>query len=150
MTFLKAKNENRQLHLIPKVNMNCFIGEYILEFKNQITGEDVEPDTLSSAVRMLNKYLQRHGCNYDISKDHEFELCREVLATRRKELTADGKGNKPNKAVPLTKSNETALFERGQMGLHSPKQLINMLWYGFVKCFGMRGSHKAQQLKWVI
>ena len=146
--FLKSNGVTSSLTDISKETMNVHLGNYILNFKNAVTGEDVEPDTLSSAFRVINEYIKRDGCDYDLLRDPAFEIARKVLATRRNELMAKGKGNKPQKAQPLTKEQENRLFLSGQMGLHSPQALVNFLWYGMVKGFGMRGCHECKQLMW--
>ncbi len=148
-TFLLGKNETRDFKNIPKSSMDQFIGNFIMNYRNLKTGEDVEPDTLSAAFRTLNHYLKRNGCDYDIYDDEEFSGCHQVLTSRRKELTGRGKGNRPNRAKPLTKNHENALFASGEMGMEGPRPLINMMWYGYVKCVGFsQAGDEARQLTW--
>ena len=58
----------------------------------------------------------------------EFHLGKEVLAAKREELSAQGYGNKPNRADPLTEKDEQQLWGKGHLGFHTPQALLNTVW----------------------
>jgi hypothetical protein len=59
-----------------------------------------------------------------------------------------GKGNKPNKAQPLTDDEVDKLYTRGQMGMHNPDALLRMLWFQNTVHFGMHTVTEHVNMKW--
>ena len=109
-------------------------------------GTDYEPDTLVSFHRGIQRHLKEFGYQECIVSSPLFVKSKTVLATRRKELKAKGKGNRPNKSSPLTENEEEKLWAWGQMGDHGPKPLQFTLQFLLTKCFGFRGCHESRQL----
>ena len=59
-----------------------------------------------------------------------------------------GKGNKPNKAQPITDEEVDALYITGQMVMHNPDALLRMLWFQNTVHFGMRTLTEHVNIKW--
>ena len=59
-----------------------------------------------------------------------------------------GKGNRPNKAKPMSKLDQDKLWGNRALGKHSPIALLNTVWFFNTKLFGFRGSHESRQLLW--
>jgi integrase len=127
--------------------MDIYVGSFLMSLTKK-NGDMYEPDTLTSFHRSINRKLEEIDYGYDIVKAPEFKTSRDVLAAKRRELKQRGKGNRPNKAEPLTENEEEQLWTSGTMGLHSPESLFNMVWYLNTKLLGFRGSHESKQLKW--
>ena len=72
------------------------------ELSIKTLGELYQPDTLSSFRNAWQRYLSDNGSKFDLKNDKEFERSRKVLASRRKQLTSQGLGNKPNATRALT------------------------------------------------
>ena len=77
----------------------------------------------------------------------EFLNCRKVLASRRKELTKLGKGNKPNATRALTEDEVSYLYSVGYFGTTHPKSLLRTMWWVITKHFGHRGRDEARDMK---
>lgn len=76
----------------------------------------------------------------------KFKNSREMLEAKRKALKASGMGNKPNKAISLSREEVEQLWSNGGFGLNTPEQLTASMWYSLSLHFGFRGSHESRQL----
>jgi integrase len=141
------RNDVRPLLEIPVTTMDIYVGGFLMDLK-KVNGDLYEPDTLTSFHRAINRKLEEISYGYDLVKSIEFKTSKKVLECKRRELKQNGKGNRPNKAAPLTEQDEEMLWTSGTMGLHSPEALYNMLWYLISKLLGFRGSHESRQLCW--
>mgnify|MGYP001546801570 CR=1 FL=1 len=83
---------------------------------------------------------------YDLYKDRRFESTNNLLTTKLQELKAMGYGNKPNRAEPLTESEEEHLWREGILGGEDPKTLVNTMWWITGKYFGLRASESSQKM----
>ena len=70
----------------------------------------------------------RKDNNYPLSiaRSREFHKSQEVLNTKALSLRQQGKGKRLNKAQPLTPDEESALWEKGQLGDFNGKVLTNV------------------------
>ena len=82
--------------------------------------------------------LKEKGCSFSIIKDREFFNSRIALAGKARKLRNEGKGKLPNKSRSLTREEEEALWENGQLGNSSPRSLLNTMWWLLSQHFGLR------------
>lgn len=75
-----------------------------------------------------------------------FNNSREMVEAKRKLLKASGLGNKPNRAVCLSKDEIELLWSAGGFGTETPEQLTASVWYLLSLHFGFRGCHESRQL----
>ena len=75
-----------------------------------------------------------------------FAHCREALKAKQKDLKSQGKGNKPNRADPLTDRDVETLFQCGQLAMDSPQAMINTLWLINTVVFGLRGGNEHRDI----
>ena len=68
----------------------------------------------------LQRVLVARGSKIDLREGAEFIKSRQVLASRRKELTKLGKGNKENAARSITPEEVDFLFATGYFGTANP------------------------------
>ena len=80
-----------------------------------------------------------NGCSFSIIKDREFFNSRIALEGKARKLRNEGKGKLPNQSRSLTREEEEALWENGQLGNSSPWSLLNTMWWLFSQHFGLRG-----------
>ena len=92
--------------------------------------------------------MHEKGSPINILRDNEFSKSREELAAKRKNLVRQGKGNCPNSTRELTESDEDALFENGQFGVHDPKSLQRTLRWFLSLHFGWRARDESRKLCW--
>ena len=58
-----------------------------------------------------------------------FAKSRDALKSKQKQLKRLDRGNKPQEASSLNQEEIDPLFNRRVMGIHSPQELINTLWF---------------------
>ena len=103
-----------------------------------MNGEDYEPSSLRSMLGSFSRHLQEAKYPIKVMEGHAFKDTRDVVYTRLRELTSNGKGRLPNKAQPLSYEEEELLWEKGVMGSDSPVSLQNAIWWRN-NFFGLRG-----------
>ena len=133
------------------VLLDQFLGAFLIDLRGtDKSGRafEYEPDTLSSYLRGIAKKLELAGYGHDIFKDSFFKTTRNVLASKRRSLKQQGKGNKPNRADAVSLADEEKLWELGVMGMDTPESLLNLLWFATTKLLGFRGVHETRQLRW--
>ena len=63
-------------------------------------------------------------------------------------MKKEGGGNRPNAAPSLTDDEIMSLYQKYQLGQHSPQALINTLWLNNTIHFGLRGVDEHRKLTW--
>jgi hypothetical protein len=119
-------------------------------------GGDFEPCTLRSIISSVDRKLRRAKYGHSIiapfdtgMKDVSFNLTREALKAKQRQLKQQVKGNKPRRACPLTDEEINILYNRNALGSHTPQSLINTLWLNSSVLFGLRGVHEHYTLRLV-
>ena len=105
-------------------------------------GTDYEPGSLKVMQATLDRHLQEKGCSFSIIKDREFFGSREVLEGKARKLKNEGNGKLPNGSRSLTREEEEALWESGQLGNPSPQSLLNTMWWLLSKHFSLCGCQE--------
>ncbi|KAL9975105.1 hypothetical protein ACROYT_G012221 [Oculina patagonica] len=105
-------------------------------------GTDYEPGSLRVMQAALDRHLKEKGYSFSIMKDREFFNSRKVLEGKARKLRNEGKGKLPNKSRSLTREEEEALWESGQLGNLSPRSLINTMWWLLSQHLGLRGCQE--------
>ena len=68
-------------------------------------------------------------------------------AAKKKQLKAEGKGNRPHRADPLDENQVEKLWTTGAVGLKTPRQLLHLMWWNDTRMLGMRGRQKHLNCK---
>ena len=76
--------------------LNLFLGLYIIGVKHQ-DGGLYEPSSLASIFSSVKRYLEQKDYPENIITSEKFKQARDSLATRKKELKAQGMGNQQSK-----------------------------------------------------
>ena len=154
-TFMKdtCPTETRKFYELPKTELDKLMSNFFILAKKtskkptgQTTDDLYEPDTLTSFRNTWQRVIADKGFKYNIKKDPEFEKSREVLASKRKELTNQGKGNKPNAARALEQSEVNKLYETGFFGTNNAISLQRTVWWKLSLLFGYRGCDESSKL----
>ena len=127
--------------------LDIYLGEWLMSLCKP-DGSNYEPDTLTAFHRSVDRYLREHSYPHSIITSQEFSMSKQVLQTKRKQLSSQGLGNHPNKSEVLTTTDEDILWTSGQLGFHNPQSLFNTIWFMNTKLFGFRGGHENRQLNW--
>ena len=140
--WLRQKGEMRSLQNIPTTCFDQLLALWLSDIRKP-SGEEYEPNTLSSYFSSVKSHMVEIGANVD-----NLKMMMKVLHAKRKDLKSQGKGNTPNRAGCLTAADEEKLWEAGALGSTDPETLLHTVWFIFSKCFGFRGCQEFRQLKW--
>ena len=117
------------------------MANFIIAVKKK-DGSDYEPASLRGIISSIDIKLRRHRYGQYIAGDEKhtkFPLTKEALKTQMKLLKKQEKGNKPNRAQPITDSELDILYEANLLGGSSPEALLNSMWFNNSVHFGLRG-----------
>ena len=132
---------------IPAPDLDKLLCSFFKDLRKK-DGRDYEPDTVSSLQRSTERHITEQKLLFDILKDDAFSRSRSVLATKRKSLVKEGRGNKLNAIRELTDEEEAKLFETGEFGNHNPLALQRTLWWFLSMQFGFRARDESRKLCW--
>ena len=93
------------------------------------TGDQYPPNTLYAICCGLMRYIREQRPNINFFADPEFATFRKTLDGEMKRLCSLGLGVKKKQAEPITVDDETLLWDKGQLGDHSPHDLPD--WHSF-------------------
>ena len=143
--FIKMKREIREIQQIPQEELNTLLASFILTIGNK-DGSESEPSTLRGMISSIDRKLRRHKYAHNIissCNDTAFNLTRQALKAKQKQ---QGKGNKPNRAQPLTEDEIEQLYEAKLLDNSSPESMLNTVWLNNTIHFGLLGSHKHHNM----
>ena len=137
------------LSSINKTNASDLLKHFFLEIRDtrkDSLGEEYEPSTLSTYRNGLRRYFleRKDGESFDIGKDEDLK---KKLAAKKKQLKAEGKGNRPHRADPLDENQMEKLWTTGAVGLKTPRQLLHLVWWNNTRMLGMRGRQEHLNCK---
>ena len=91
------------------------LSKFYAEVKKK-DGDDYEPESLKIMQSAIERYLKEKNYPLSIVRSREFHSSQEILNAKAISLRQQGKGKRPNKAQPITPEEESALWEKGQLG----------------------------------
>ena len=109
-------------------------------------GELYQPDTLNSFQNSWQRVLNEKKIGFDLKTDAEFQRARQVLKSRRKELTKLGLGNKPNATRSLEGEEVAKLYESGYFSTKNAHSLTRVMWWKLSLLFGYRGRDETSKM----
>ena len=65
--------------------------------KGKKNGDEYEPSSLAGTFSSIKRFLEQSSYPVPLMGTEDFKMAREVLASKKKDLKAKGKGNRPNK-----------------------------------------------------
>ena len=145
--FCENIGESRDIDDIPAPELNSLLCAFFMKVKRK-DGKEYEPSSLSSFLNTFTRVLADKGSKINLKKDTEFEKTRKVLAARRKQLTKQGYGNKPNAARTLEPEEIRKLHETGYFGAENAEALQRTIWWNVSLHFGFRARDESRKLKW--
>ena len=91
--------------------------------------------------------MRSNGRQVNFLVDKQFCGLRSVLDARMKELSKVGLGINKKQADVISELQENMLWENGQLGSESPKQLLDTLLYLFGLNFALRAGREHRNLR---
>ena len=105
-------------------------------------GSEYEPACLRVMRASLDRYLKEKKYPVSLLDMEEFKESNLIFEGEARDLRDRGMGNRPDRALPITKREEEILWECGQLGCNSAQSLINTLWWLLTQHFGLRGRQE--------
>ena len=141
--FLEANHSN------DVSNLQRWLCRFVIEARKQ-GGEPYPPTTLQSLLSGLLRYMrERRGDTPDFlsKKDARFRDLQRTLESTFSELRKKGVGAEVKRTPAITKEEEDQLWRAGVMGVDTPKQLLNTVFFYVGKVFCLRGGVEQRGLK---
>ena len=137
------------LSCINKTKASDLLKHFFLEMRDtrkDSLGEEYEPSSLSTYRNGSRRYFleRKDGESFDIGEDEDLK---EKLAAKKKQLRAEGKGNRPHRADPPDENQMEKLCTTGAVGLKTPRQLLHLVWWNNTRMLGMRGRQEHLNCK---
>ena len=108
--------------------LNTVLTSYILSMR-RIDGSDYEVSSVHNMFSSIARYLKENNSGADLENDPAFTSSREAKTAKVKKLKAAGKGNRPQRAMPISMAEEEKMWSSGQLGDHEPMVLTRAVEY---------------------
>ena len=128
-------------------DINKWLSKFVVEVRRK-DGAPYPPRSLYQLCVGLLRYMRENGnhLNFLDEKNSQFYEFRQALSARMSELTSAGVGTVPRQADPITRENETIMWEKGVLGDSSAKSMLNTVFFYNCKLFGLRGVDEHRNL----
>ena len=113
--WLAGNGEDREMYEIPPNELNMLLAQMFLGLRT-LKGDEYEPGTLESIQSSVMRHLADNHYPHNIKTDPIFKHSRNVLASKKKGLKQQGKGNKKNRTDPCTDEEMAILYEKSLLG----------------------------------
>jgi hypothetical protein len=133
--------ENVNIETMAPEELDKVLAKFYAEVKKR-DGHDYEPESLKIMQSAIERYLKERNYPLSIVRSREFHNSQEILNAKAISLRQQGKGKRPNKAQPLTPEEESALWEKGQLGDFNGKVLTNANFKNLTEQLGLRGRQE--------
>ena len=112
--------------------LNALLMTFIMELKPK-EGDFFEPSTYTGIMYSLEAKFKEIGvCYWKIRSSPTYAGLQDVLKAKLAMAKGAGKGNRPNRAEPLSREEEEKMWETGALGTHEPDTLLRTLICGGV------------------
>ena len=118
---------------------------YMMSMKRE-DGTNYEISSVTNFSSLVGKWLKENKLA-DVDGDL-FKTYQDVKKAKLRLLKKDKKGNRPNRAEPVTFEEEERLWTSGEFGTHNPLALTRTMWWYSSLLFGLRGRDESRKMKW--
>ena len=131
---------------IPKEELAYWLERFVLEIRKK-DGKEYIPSTLHHIVCGIMRFLRLESDpSIDFFNDAVFANFRHTLDGEMKRIRAGGLGTVKRKAECITPEEETP-WSKGILGDHSPRALLNTVFYMTGLYFALRSGKEHRQLR---
>ena len=146
--FLLHEGQSKDPHELDAPLLSAYLCRYIQQLKRS-DGEEYEPQTLKGIIYSIERHLKEQSYpDFKISTSSSFSLVQDVLKAKMAVSKSSGKGNRPNRAMPVSEEDERKFWESKAFGFHHPMALLRVLFWYFTMLFGLRGRNEHHQMLW--
>ena len=132
---MQKRDHPKNIEVLAPDTLDSILQHFFAEI-NKKDGKDYDPSFLAAMQSSIARYL--HESNYEYS----------ILNTRFKApLLRKGLGKKTNKTNSLTRQEEDILWECGQLGDKTPKNIIATLWWQVTQYFRLQGRQEDHSMR---
>ena len=143
-----AYNISQDITTLCPEKLMRYISRFILEVRKK-DGTEYPPNTLYHIICGLMRHLRQNGMpDVDFFKEKAYADLRTTLDAEIKRLKLLGIGATKRQADVLTEDEEELLWREGVLGYHSPKSLLNTVFFFNGVCFALRSGEEHRQLRW--
>ncbi|XP_041370419.1 uncharacterized protein LOC121384210 [Gigantopelta aegis] len=143
--FLEARGEKRQIHSIPPDELDSYLSVFYTTVRKS-NGDEFQPTSFKTVQNHIDRYLRENKYPYSITKDSVFEQSQAAFRKKRDQLIQTGAGT--SRSNPMKHGDVDVLFEKKQLGGHTPNSLINTMWFMNSAFFGISSHHEHHSLNW--
>jgi hypothetical protein len=122
------------------------VGAFAYEVRKD-NGEEYRGQTLFEMVIAIQHHLRQHGRFVTIMDDEQFLETRNLLDKKMKELAAKGIGIEKRQAEVVSLEMENTMWEKGVLGMDTPGQLRDTLFFLIGLNFALRGGDEQYNLR---
>ncbi|XP_066061931.1 uncharacterized protein KIAA1958 homolog isoform X2 [Chamaea fasciata] len=147
---LHHPSETRKIHALPPADLDHYLVSFFISAKRQ-NGMDFSANSLSYFQHNINRYLRNHNYQYNMLRGPEFRASQEAYKVKHWYLfqKKEEKEEKEWSFVEhLTDEDVKNLLKKGILNKTHPQGLLHLLLTNFIRGFGVRTHHQAQQLYW--
>lgn len=146
--FLNKEGENRPPEKIAVALLSAYLCRFLQDLKKE-DGEEYEPQTIKGYVFSIERYLKEHSYpEWKITALPAFSMVQDVLKAKMTISKSSGKGNRPNRAMPISSEEEAKFWDTKAFGFQHPMALLRVLFWYFTMLFGLRGRNEHHQMLW--
>ena len=131
---------------LSNAEINYWFQRFFLETRKK-DGKEYPPNTLLHLCVGLFHQLRNSGKPTLDLKDAQFSELRQTLDAEMKRLQKKGIGSKTKQAEPISESEEDKLWEKGELGDHNPRALVNTIVYLVGLYFALRSGGEHRNLR---
>lgn len=151
MRVWKEWQECRQvttdIRSMSRMELDAAMCRFVLEIRRK-DGKEYPPNTVHHICCGIMRYLRMEGQpDIDFFKEISFSRFRDVLDSEMKRLQGEGVGSKHRQAEPLTQEEEEVLWEKGLLGGHSSRALVDTMLYMCGTYFALRSGQEHRALR---
>ena len=124
------------------------MSRFVLEVRKK-DGTPYPPNSLHHIVCGIMRFIRQSGKpEVDLFHDRAYAELRSVLDAEMKRLKSAGLGSHKRQAEPLTPEEEEQLWRKGILGNHSPKVLLNTVFFFNGIYFALRSGDEHRKLRY--
>lgn len=127
--------------------LNFCLSRFLCEIKKE-NGMEYPGQTLYDLLIEIQLYLEQQGKPYRFLNEECFVQIKNTLDHIMKSRTQAGIGTEKRQAQIITKEEENIMWQKGILGMETPRRLLDTLVYLIGLNFAFRAGMEHRRLRW--